>query len=180
MKKINLIKGIIICASLTLTSLIPSVANAEKLNKTTDPGMNRTCNFDDTSWTGGSVSHYTEWNAGSHCYHRHKNNKTSVYIYNKSNKEASFEIHGEWFETSWCKGAVGYEWGTNKKVTMDDNQGGLTKVKIPSKSARSVYNFIKEDGYSYAHLDCTTANTSGVWSPDTSGYVAPVNRIYYS
>ncbi|WP_294411254.1 hypothetical protein [uncultured Ruminococcus sp.] len=177
MKKINLIKGIIICASLTLTSLVPSIANAEYLNKTTDPGMNRACNFDDTSWTGGTVSCYTRYNAGTHCYHRHKNNKTSVYIYNKSGKEASFEISGESFECSWCRGMVGHESGKRKWVTMTDHQDNLNKVKIPAYSARSVYNFIRENGYDYAHLDCTTADTNGVWSPDTSGFVKPANAI---
>lgn len=155
-----------VCTSLPFNCLIASANNCS-----------------DTSWKGYTgadlyngecsrdYSFVVEGNKGSSkgkdrkCSIRRKLDDTSVYVYNKSSKKATVTVNGTHYSPITPGNAATYNDDyKNQFPDLDEI------VYVPAKSERLIPQYIKENGWTYAHIHFETKGTYGLWSPDSVGW----------
>lgn len=110
----------------------------------------------------------TDWTT-SHEYVRHKAGDSSVYVYNQGENKVKVSVYAAASPNN-----KGY-------VDVSSYSGGgyhrTTSLTVLSGQRASIYQYIHEKGYSYAHLCVGNVygKSSGVWSPDSTRDYTVIN-----
>lgn len=110
----------------------------------------------------------TYWTTGNE-YIRHKAGDSSVYVYNYGTNNVSVSVYGEGSPSG--RGYI--------DVSSYPGYGyhQTTSLTVLSGQRASIYQFIHEKGYSYAHLCVGNVygSSNGVWSPDSTQDYTVIN-----
>lgn len=110
----------------------------------------------------------TPWNTSNE-YIRRKDDYSSVYVYNQGSNRVSVSVYGEGSANGRGYGDVSSYPGYSSHKT--------TSLTVEPGQRASILQFIKEKGYSYAHLCVGNVYgpSYGVWSPDSTKDYTVIN-----
>ena len=115
----------------------------------------------DSIWTVNSSSVYTKY--------RQKDTTTSVYFKNNSTT-TSVRIY---VKGAYAENGPTYDVSSN---SSHPNVYNTDNLLVPPNRTYEVYQYIKENGYSYAWMYVKGSSyAAGRWSPDTSGHFPVLN-----